>query len=575
MISKDTVRSIVEEWLDGKEYFLVDIEISPDDRIVVEIDHADGVWIEDCVALSRYIEDHLSRDEEDYELEVGSAGLGQPFKVPQQYHCFVGKDVEVLDADGKKYKGVLKSVDGGDFTVTVEEKQKVEGKKRPQLVSVDRTFQMDTVKYTKYLINFQISYGSKKDETVSMFDSFKEFKETKNIDRTTLVSVLEESFRNVLAKIFGSDENFDVIVNPDKGDFEIYRNRVVVADGEVEDENKQISLKEARKIEADYEVGEDVSEKVEFAKFGRRAILNLRQTLASKILELEHDSLYNKYKDRVGQVIAAEVYQVWKREVLVVDDENNELILPKAEQIPGDVYRKGETIRAVIERVTNDNNNPKIILSRTSSTFLQRLLEAEVPEINDGVIAIRRIARMPGERAKIAVESFDDRIDPVGACVGVKGSRVHGIVRELCNENIDVINYTGNTKLFIQRALAPAKVSTIKVDEENHKAEVYLKPEEVSLAIGRGGMNIKLASMLTEYTIDVFREVSEEEADEDIYLDEFSDEIDQWVIDAIKGIGLDTAKAVLGAPRDMLVEKADLEEETVDNVLKVLRAEFE
>ena len=417
--------------------------------------------------------------------------------------------------------------------------------------------------------------AAKKDETVSMFDSFKEFKETKNIDRTTLVSVLEESFRNVLAKIFGSDENFDVIVNPDKGDFEIYRNRVVVADGEVEDEDKQISLKEARKIEADYEVGEDVSEKVEFAKFGRRAILNLRQTLASKILELEHDSLYNKYKDRVGQVIAAEVYQVWKREVLVVDDENNELILPKAEQIPGDVYRKGETIRAVIERVTNDNNNPKIILSRTSSTFLQRLLEAEVPEINDGVIAIRRIARMPGERAKIAVESFDDRIDPVGACVGVKGSRVHGIVRELCNENIDVINYTGNTKLFIQRALAPAKVSTIKVDEENHKAEVYLKPEEVSLAIGRGGMNIKLASMLTEYTIDVFREVSEEEADEDIYLDEFSDEIDQWVIDAIKGIGLDTAKAVLGAPRDMLVEKADLEEETVDNVLKVLRAEFE
>lgn len=417
--------------------------------------------------------------------------------------------------------------------------------------------------------------AAKKDETVSMFDSFKEFKETKNIDRTTLVSVLEESFRNVLAKIFGSDENFDVIVNPDKGDFEIYRNRMVVADGEVEDENKQISLKEARKIEADYEVGEDVSEKVEFAKFGRRAILNLRQTLASKILELEHDSLYNKYKDRVGQVIAAEVYQVWKREVLVVDDENNELILPKAEQIPGDVYRKGETIRAVIERVTNDNNNPKIILSRTSSTFLQRLLEAEVPEINDGVIAIRRIARMPGERAKIAVESFDDRIDPVGACVGVKGSRVHGIVRELCNENIDVINYTGNTKLFIQRALAPAKVSTIKVDEENHKAEVYLKPEEVSLAIGRGGMNIKLASMLTEYTIDVFREVSEEEADEDIYLDEFSDEIDQWVIDAIKGIGLDTAKAVLGAPRDMLVEKADLEEETVDNVLKVLRAEFE
>ena len=417
--------------------------------------------------------------------------------------------------------------------------------------------------------------AAKKDDVVSMFDSFKEFKETKNIDRTTLVSVLEESFRNVLAKIFGSDENFDVIVNPDKGDFEIYRNRVVVADGEVEDENKQIALKEARKIEPDYEVGEDVSERVEFAKFGRRAILNLRQTLASKILELEHDSLYNKFKDRVGQVIAAEVYQVWKREVLVVDDENNELILPKAEQIPADQYRKGETIRAVIERVDNENNNPKIILSRTSPTFLQRLLEAEVPEIAEGLIAIRRIARMPGERAKIAVESFDERIDPVGACVGVKGSRVHGIVRELCNENIDVINYTANTKLFIQRALSPAKVSSINIDEENKKAEVYLKPEEVSLAIGRGGLNIKLASMLTEYTIDVFREVSEGDADEDIYLDEFSDEIDQWVIDAIKGIGLDTAKAVLNAPRDMLVEKADLEEETVDNVLKVLRAEFE
>ena len=398
--------------------------------------------------------------------------------------------------------------------------------------------------------------AAKKDDVVSMFDSFKEFKETKNIDRTTLVSVLEESFRNVLAKIFGSDENFDVIVNPDKGDFEIYRNRVVVADGEVEDENKQIALKEARKIEPDYEVGEDVSERVEFAKFGRRAILNLRQTLASKILELEHDSLYNKYKDRVGQVIAAEVYQVWKREVLVVDDENNELILPKAEQIPADQYRKGETIRAVIERVDNENNNPKIILSRTSPTFLQRLLEAEVPEIAEGLIAIRRIARMPGERAKIAVESFDERIDPVGACVGVKGSRVHGIVRELCNENIDVINYTANTKLFIQRALSPAKVSSINIDEENKKAEVYLKPEEVSLAIGRGGLNIKLASMLTEYTIDVFREVSEGDADEDIYLDEFSDEIDQWVIDAIKGIGLDTAKAVLNAPRDMPTRQA-------------------
>ena len=413
------------------------------------------------------------------------------------------------------------------------------------------------------------------EERPNMIETFKEFKDTKSIDRTTLVSVLEESFRNVLAKIFGSDENFDVIVNPDKGDFEIHRNRVVVADGEVEDENKQISLTDARKIEVDYEVGEDVSEEVDFNKFGRRAILNLRQTLASKILELEHDSLYNKYKDRVGQIISGEVYQTWKREVLLVDDENNELILPKDEQIPRDQYRKGETVRAVILRVDNENNNPKIILSRTAPEFLERLLEAEVPEISDGLIAIRKIARMPGERAKIAVESFDDRIDPVGACVGVRGSRVHGIVRELCNENLDVINWTANTKLFIQRALSPAKVSSLNVDEENKKAEVYLQPEEVSLAIGRGGMNIKLASMLTGYTIDVFRELDEQNAEEDIYLDEFSDEIDQWVIDAIKGIGLDTARQVLNAPREMLIEKADLEEETVDNVLRVLKSEFE
>ena len=409
----------------------------------------------------------------------------------------------------------------------------------------------------------------------SMIETFQEFKETKNIDRTTLVSVLEESFRNVIAKIYGSDENFDVIVNPDKGDFEIHRNRVVVADGEVTDENKEIELSEAQKIEPDYEVGEEVSEEVEFAKFGRRAILNLRQTLASKILELEHDSLYQKYKDKVNTVVSGEVYQIWKREVLLMDDEGNELHLPKAEQIPSDNYHKGETIRAIVKEVQNENNNPRIILSRTSPIFLERLLEAEVPEINDGLITIKKVARMPGDRAKVAVESYDERIDPVGACVGVKGSRVHGIVRELCNENIDVINYSSNTQLYIQRALSPAKISSITIDQENRKAEVYLQPEEVSLAIGRGGMNIKLASMLTEYTIDVFRVVNEGEADEDIYLDEFSDEIDQWVIDSIKAIGLDTAKAVLTAPREMLIEKADLEEETVDHLLSVLRAEFE
>ncbi len=413
-------------------------------------------------------------------------------------------------------------------------------------------------------------------ERVNLIDTFKDFKETKNIDRTTLVSVIEDSFRSVLQKTYGSDENFDVIVNPDKGDFEIYRNRVVVEDGEVQNENAEISLSEAQQIDKDFEVGEEVSEKVEFAKFGRRAILTLRQTMASKILDLEHDNLYNKYVDKVGQIVSGEVYQIWKREMLLLDDEGNELLLPKSEQIPGDFFRKGETARAVVLRVDNLNNNPKIILSRTAPEFLRRLLEQEVPEINDGLITVQRIARIPGERAKIAVESYNERIDPVGACVGVKGSRIHGIVRELHNENIDVINYTSNIKLFIQRALSPASVSSISLDEEKKKAEVYLQPDQVSLAIGKNGDNIKLASMLTGYTIDVFRELNGEEPDEeDIYLDEFKDEIEPWIIDAIKSIGLDTAKAVLGAPRAMLVEKADLEEDTVDEVIHILKAEFE
>ncbi len=414
------------------------------------------------------------------------------------------------------------------------------------------------------------------DETPNMIETFKEFKDTKNIDRTTLVSVLEESFRNVIAKMFGSDENYDVIVNPDKGDFEIYRSRVVVPNGEVEDENKEISLKDAQAIEPDYEVGEDVTESVDFAKFGRRAILNLRQTLASKILELEHDSLYNKYKDRVGAVISGEVYQTFKREVLLSDDENNELILPKSEQIPDESYKKGDTIRAVIHRVDNENNNPKIILSRTSPVFLQRLLEAEVPEINDGLISIRKIARMPGDRAKVAVESYDDRIDPVGACVGMKGSRVHGIVRELHGENIDVIHYTSNIKLFIQRALAPANIDndSIVLDMVNHKAQVYLQPDQVSLAIGKNGVNIKLASMLTEYTIDVYRVKNTDEED-DVDLNEFRNEIDGWVIDSIQRIGLDTARKVIKAPRELLIGKADLEEETVDEVIRILKSEFE
>ncbi|WP_293730486.1 transcription termination factor NusA [uncultured Parabacteroides sp.] len=415
---------------------------------------------------------------------------------------------------------------------------------------------------------------AKKEETISMIDTLAEFKELKNIDKDTMISVLEDSFRNVIAKMFGTDENYDVIINPEKGDFEIWRNRTVVADDELEDGNLQLTLTEARKIDADCEVGEEVTDEVHFADFGRRAILNLRQTLASKILELQKDSLFAKYKDKIGNIIAADVYQVWKKEILLLDDEGNELLLPKTEQIPTDFYRKGETVRAIVQRVDNYNNNPKIILSRTDKLFLQRLFELEVPEINDGLITIKAIARIPGERAKVAVESYDDRIDPVGACVGMKGSRIHGIVRELRNENIDVINYTSNVSLFIQRALSPAKISSIRVNEEEHKAEVYLRPEEVSLAIGKGGLNIKLACMLTEYAIDVFRDV-EGADEEDIYLDEFSDEIDSWVIEALKNIGCYTAKSVLAMSREEIIERADLEEQTVDEVLAILSAEFE
>ena len=414
---------------------------------------------------------------------------------------------------------------------------------------------------------------AKKEETINLLDTFQEFKESKNIDRTTMISVLEESFRKVLVNMYGTDENYSVIVNPDRGDLEIQRRRIVVADDNVQNDNLEISLSEAQKIDESFEEGEEVSEIIKFAEFGRRVILNLRQTLASKILELEKDSLYNKYTEKVGQIVSAEVYQIWKKEILLLDDEGNELILPKNEQIPSDFYRKGETVRAVVARVDNQNNNPKIILSRTSPVFLERLFELEVPEINDGLITIKKMARIPGERAKIAVESYDDRIDPVGACVGVKGSRIHGIVRELRNENIDVINYTSNIELFIKRALSPAKVFTINLDNEKRSADVYLKPEEVSLAIGKNGLNIKLASMLTEYTIDVYRENDAQE--DDIYLDEFTDEIDEWIINAIKKLGFETAKSVLRVPREVLIEKADLEEDTVDHVISVLKAEFE
>ena len=410
-------------------------------------------------------------------------------------------------------------------------------------------------------------------DNMNLIETFSEFKELKNIDRATMMSVLEDVFRNVLIRQFGSDENFDIIINVDKGDLEIWRNRVVVEDDQLEDPSKEIRLTDAKKIDTDYEVGEYVTDEVKLADFGRRSILNLRQNLAGKIMELEKDHIYGKYKKRIGDIITGEVYQVWKKEILVLDDEGNELLLPKNEQIPSDFFRKGDSVRAVVVKVELRNNTPLIILSRTAPVFLERLFELEIPEIFDGLITIKKIVRMPGERAKVAVESYDERIDPVGACVGMKGSRIHGIVRELRNENIDVINYASNTQLYIRRALSPAKISSIRINEANKKADVYLKPNEVSLAIGKGGLNIKLASQLTGYEIDVYREI--EEDDEDVNLDEFTDEIESWIIDEFKNIGCDTAKSVLNMSREDLIKRTDLEEETIDDVLKILRSEFE
>src|SRR4030043_1089165 len=408
----------------------------------------------------------------------------------------------------------------------------------------------------------------------SMIDTFSEFKELKNIDRATMMSVLEDVFRSMLLKRFGTDENFDMIINIDKGDFEIWRNREVVNDDEIENPALQIPLSLAKKIDSDYEVGEEVTDEVRLNDFGRRAILSLRQNLTSRILDLEKNNVYGKYKDRIGEIVTGEVYQVWKREILVLDEEGNELIIPKTEQIPSDYFRKGDTVRAVVIKVEMKNNNPLIILSRTSPVFLERLFELEVPEIFDGLITIKKIVRIPGERAKVAVESYDERIDPVGACVGMKGSRIHGIVRELKNENIDVINFTTNIQLYITRSLSPAKISSIKIDNEKKQAEVYLKPNEVSLAIGKGGLNIKLESQLTGYEIDVYRETDLED-DEDVTLEEFVDEIDGWIIDELKAIGCDTAKSVLNLSVDDLVKRTDLEEETVKEIIKIIQSEFE
>ncbi len=412
-------------------------------------------------------------------------------------------------------------------------------------------------------------------DNLNLIDTFANFKENKDIDRVTMMGVLEEVFRSMFEKQFGTSENFDFIINIDKGDFEIWRNRIVVPDGEVEDPNLQVAISEVHKIDPDYEVGEEFSDEVKLEDFGRRSILSLRQNLSSKILQLERENVFEKYKDRVGDIVTGEVYQVWKKEMLILDDEENEMILPRSEQIPSDFFRKGDTLRAVIERVEMKNNTPLIIISRTSPKFLERLFELEVPEIYDGLITIKKIVRVAGERAKVAVESYDERIDPVGACVGMKGARIHGIVRELRNENIDVINYTDNLKLYIQRALSPAKIKNIKIIEDEKRAEVFLDPEEVSKAIGKGGLNIKLAGKLVGYEIDVFRDIDETELEDDVDIMEFNDEIDEWVLETFKNIGCDTAKSVLNIPRDELIKRTDLEEETVDYVIKILESEFE
>lgn len=412
-------------------------------------------------------------------------------------------------------------------------------------------------------------------DNISLIDTFSEFKELKNIDRATMMRLLEDVFRNLLLKKYGTDENFDVIINIDKGDFEIWRNREVIADEDLEDDNLQISLSDARKIDEDYEVGEEVTDEVKLVDFGRRMVLALRQNLSSKILELEKGNIFNLYKDKIGTIVTGEVYQVWKKEILILDDEGNELVLPRTEQIPSDFFKKGDNVRAAVIKVEMKNNNPLVVLSRTAPVFLERLFEQEVPEIYDGLITIKKIVRVPGERAKVAVESYDERIDPVGACVGMKGSRIHGIVRELRNENIDVINFTNNIQLYIQRALNPAKITSCKINEATQKAEVYLQPNEISLAIGKGGLNIKLASQLTEYEIDVYRVQDEKESEEDIDLDEFSDEIEQWIIDAFKAIGCDTAKSVLEKSQKELLRRTDLEEETIQDVINIIKAEFE
>ena len=541
MIDTKKIIEAAERNLQGTDMYVVGCTCTPGNDIELLIDSDTSVAIDACVRLSRSIEEELDRDEEDFSLTVASAGIGSELKCLRQYRKLVGSTVEVLLTSGIKVLAKLDAADDQGITLSYEEKQAVENKIN------------DTM------------------DNLNLISNFAEFKELKNIDKSTMIGVLEDVFRHALQKQYETDENFDVIINPEKGDLEIWRNRTVVEDGAVENPNTQIAVSEVKAIDPTYEIGDEYADEIKLASFGRRAVLSLRQNLASRILDLEKASLYEKYSEKVGEIVTGEVYQVWKKEVLILDDEENELILPKAEQIPNDFYRKGDTIKAIVKSVEMNNNQPRIILSRTANQFLERLFEQEVPEIFDGLITIKKIVRIPGERAKVAVESYDERIDPVGACVGMKGSRIYSIVKELRNENIDVVNYTANPSLMIQRALNPAKISSITIDEEKMTASVYLTPDQVSLAIGKGGLNIRLSKMLTGYDIDVYREVEEE----DVALTEFADEIDGWIIDALKNVGCDTAKSVLELPVEEIAARADLELEQAQKVVEILKAEFE
>ena len=564
MIDSKRVIEIAERNIAGTDMFVVDCTSSPSGDIELIIDSDTSVSIDACAYLSRAIEAELDREQEDFSLTVASAGIGSELRSLRQYRKLVGSSIEVLLVDSEKILAQLDTVDEEGITLCYDERRQVEGMKRKQTVRVTRRYEWNenSIKYIKR--ETTMNY-------VNLISNFAEFKELKSIDNTTLIGVLEDVFRHALQKQFESDENFDVIINPEKGDLEIWRNRTVVEDGAVENPNTEISVSEVKAIDPTYEVGDEYADQIDMTKFGRRAVLSLRQNLASRILDLEKAALFEKYSEKVGEIIAGEVYQVWKREVLIRDDDDNDLSLPKSEQIPNDFYRKGDTIKAIVKSVEMNNNQPRIILSRTDNQFLERLCEQEVPEIYDGLITIKKIARIPGERAKVAVESYDDRIDPVGACVGMKGSRIYTIVKELRNENIDVVNYTANTSLMIQRSLNPAKISSITIDEEKKTAAVYLKPEEVSLAIGKGGLNIRLSKMLTGYDIDVYREVEEE----DVALTEFADEIESWIIDALKSAGCDTAKSVLELPVEEIASRADLEIEQAQKVVEILKAEFE